>query len=754
MSVIKRLVFIATMLLPFIPVYGQGILRHDADSLLRSLKKPAADTTRITALLKLAEYNILKPGEYKKDLDSAVTFIDEAKSINDKIKSPGAYGYIALDESYLARDRSQQANAKAFAEKAIQLLSKTSNYYELGQAYYLCATYYDLNNYAEIPKSVQLIEKGVEAFKKARAIEREAYGYRMLGELNTAVKTTLEKLEMSLSLYKSIHYQKVQGVYDLIAVAYLYDLNLQKALPYELLALKTAENLRDTTMQLCEINNHLGIIFYKKHDYKTAVFYFLNALKTAEAYKDIPTIYTLSDNAVNCYIDDNKPIAAKDMLQHIIKSYPVSNTDIATTHRTLSSFVKIYTALHQINQGRPYVARLADMDRTDHDKLANSDLIDDYLVIAKFYFAAKDYGSVAKYLNKNEDIVNRSGLAYDRVVTNGLWFKLDTIRKDYRSAVVHLLKMHKIQDSVFNQTKNLEFQKLQVQYDAEKRNQEIKILQQKDLLQQSSLDRADLIKNITIGGIVVMILVSALFYRNYRQKQLANNIITHKNELLQHLLTEKEWLLKEVHHRVKNNLHTVICLLESQARYLENDALKAIENSQHRIYAMSLIHQKLYQSDDIKTIDMAVYVPELVQSLEDGFDTSNQIEFKLNIEPINLSLSHAIPLGLIINEAVTNSIKYAFPNNRKGDISILMVNNGNSIKLELTDNGIGMPEIDHEAEPESLGLRLMQGLSEDIDADISFEIKNGTKITILFKRDALNDPESLLKLTEIKEEYV
>jgi len=748
MSVMKRLVFIATMLLPFIPVYGQGILRHDADSLLRSLKKPAADTTRITALLKLAEYNILKPGEDKKDLDSAVTFIDEAKSINDKIKSPGAYGYIALDESYLARDRSQQANAKAFAEKALQLLSKTSNYYELGQAYYLCATYYDLNNDAEIPKSVQLIEKGVEAFKKARAIEREAYGYRMLGELNGAVKTTLEKLEMSLSLYKSIHYQKIQGVYDLIAVAYLYDLNLQKALPYELLALKTAESVQDTTMQLCEINNHLGIIFYKKHDYATAVLYLLDALKTAEAYKDIPTIYTLSDNAVNCYIDDKKPIAAKNMLQHIIKSYPVSNTDIATSHRTLSSFVKIYTALHQINQGRPYVARLADMDRTDHDKLANSDLIDDYLVIAKFYFAAKEYASAAQYLNKNEEIVNKSGLAYDRVISNGLWFTLDTATNDYKSAVVHLLKMHKIQDSVFNQTKAIEFQKQQVQYqiqfETEKKNHQIQLLQQKDLLQQSNLDRADLIRNITIGGIAVMVLVSALFYRNYRQKQLAN-------KLLQHLLTEKEWLLKEVHHRVKNNLHTVICLLESQAAYLENDALKAIENSQHRIYAMSLIHQKLYQSDDIKTINMAEYIPELVRSLEDGFDTENQIEFKLKIDPINLTISHAIPLGLIINEAVTNSIKYAFPNNRKGEISISMISYNQKIKLELNDNGIGMPEIDYDAESGSLGLQLMKGLSEDIEANISFKVDNGTRITIEFEPDALNDPDSFLKSAQISE---
>src|SRR5258705_13014161 len=115
-----------------------------------------------------------------------------------------------------------------------------------------------------------------------------------------------------------------------------------------------------------------------------------------------------------------------------------------------------------------------------------------------------------------------------------------------------------------------------------------------------------------------------------------NALILEKNQQLEHMLVEKNWLLKEVHHRVKNNLHTVICLLESQAEFLENDALKANEKSQHRIYAMSLIHQKLYQTEDVKTIDMKKYLPEFIQYLSDSFDTSNQIRFQLDIEPLKL----------------------------------------------------------------------------------------------------------------------
>jgi two-component sensor histidine kinase len=330
-------------------------------------------------------------------------------------------------------------------------------------------------------------------------------------------------------------------------------------------------------------------------------------------------------------------------------------------------------------------------------------------------------------------------------------YKYDLATGNYRSAVKNLEKYNRIQDSLFTVDKDNKISELNIQYETAQKEQSIKDLHSQSAVQQARVEKANLQRNITILGILIMMATSALFYKNYKQKQLANNIITHKNELLQHLLMEKDWLLKEVHHRVKNNLHTVICLLESQAAYLENDALKAIENSQHRIYAMSLIHQKLYHSDDIKTIDMSHYIPELVQYLQDSFDTYDKIQFKLKVDSINLTLSHTIPLGLIINEAVTNSIKYAFPHNCKGEISISMIDYGKQIELELADNGIGMPQINYEVEADSLGLELMKGLSEDIEANINFETNNGTKITIIFEPGALNNPGSFLKSSKTKE---
>ena len=217
-------------------------------------------------------------------------------------------------------------------------------------------------------------------------------------------------------------------------------------------------------------------------------------------------------------------------------------------------------------------------------------------------------------------------------------------------------------------------------------------------------------------------------------------------------MAQKEWLLKEVHHRVKNNLHTIISLLEYQAAYLENDALKAIEISQHRIYAMSLIHQKLYLTDDVKTIDMPVYISELVSYMSDSFGINQQIRFSLDIQPLKLGIAQAMPLGLIINEAVTNAIKYAFSPNVSGLITIQMYQAGDEITVIITDNGKGIQHDTKDAKIGSLGMKLMKGLSEDINAKIKFQNNEGTKVIISFKIDPLSEhynPLSLERETEV-----
>src|SRR5215217_4728527 len=281
-------------------------------------------------------------------------------------------------------------------------------------------------------------------------------------------------------------------------------------------------------------------------------------------------------------------------------------------------------------------------------------------------------------------------------------------------------------------------EKKETDFQLQKKN--IRFLNQNARLQRDQLENARMIRNITIVFIILVMSILLLLYRQYALKQKSTRIILKKNGMLEELLTEKDWLLKEVHHRVKNNLQTVISLLESQAAYLQDDALKAMENCQHRIFVMSLIHQKLYQSSDVKTIDMPSYIAEFLSNLADSFDVRQQIRFEQAIDPIELNVTEAMPLALVVNEAVTNSIKYAFPEQAKGTISITMRKSGNEVEMVIADNGIGIQQINTQGKAQTLGLKLIRGLCQDMDANISFQKHNGTRITIRFTANRLIDP--------------
>lgn len=186
-------------------------------------------------------------------------------------------------------------------------------------------------------------------------------------------------------------------------------------------------------------------------------------------------------------------------------------------------------------------------------------------------------------------------------------------------------------------------------------------------------------------------------------------------------------------------------LLNSQSAYIDNEsALTAIHDSQHRVHAMSLIHQKLYNTENLSSIDISLYIRELASYLADSFNTGQRIRFEFAIEPLEMDVSQAIPLGLILNEAITNSLKYAFPNDTEGVIRITLSNkSGNRYLLVISDNGIGIPSHRENKKAGSLGMNLMAGLSEDLDGSFSIENNNGTVIRILFVHEmSVKRPDS------------
>lgn len=207
-----------------------------------------------------------------------------------------------------------------------------------------------------------------------------------------------------------------------------------------------------------------------------------------------------------------------------------------------------------------------------------------------------------------------------------------------------------------------------------------------------------------------------------------------KNEEIQTALTEKETLLKEIHHRVKNNLQIISSLLNLQSQYLENDRFSSIIcESKNRIASMALIHEMLYSTRNLSHVNVLEYVNKLSQSVCRSYtiDDSN-IVFKYSIkEEIYLDTDNMIPIGLMLNEIVSNAVKYAFPD-KKGLISISFSKKKNRYYLKVQDDGIGIPnDFDH-SKAKSLGIQLIHILAEQLNGELNLDRKKGTKYELAF----------------------
>jgi two-component sensor histidine kinase/PAS domain-containing protein len=255
---------------------------------------------------------------------------------------------------------------------------------------------------------------------------------------------------------------------------------------------------------------------------------------------------------------------------------------------------------------------------------------------------------------------------------------------------------------------------------------------------------AERIEQIILAGIPVfdeeLALQEKVVLRNYVPLQVNKNTryhlwqyqditeIRHAEEHVNASLKEKEVLLKEIHHRVKNNLQIISSLLNLQSNEIADpQASQKFRESQDRVKAMALIHERLYQSSDLANIDFYEYIRSLAGHLLRSYKVNvNCVRLYLDVEPIPMNIDIAIPCGLIINELVSNSLKYAFPNDREGEIKICLIReNSNLLKLDVRDNGIGFDEPSHLENSDSLGLKLVRTLAEQINGTLRYSSRGG-----------------------------
>jgi len=200
-------------------------------------------------------------------------------------------------------------------------------------------------------------------------------------------------------------------------------------------------------------------------------------------------------------------------------------------------------------------------------------------------------------------------------------------------------------------------------------------------------------------------------------------------------LKEKDVLLKEIHHRVKNNLQIIISLLNLQTGYIKDETtLKAVKDGQSRVRSMALVHERFYQSDTVTEIDFAEYVEKLCHYIYQSYgDKTDRIDVQVTGDAVKLDMDTAMPCGLLLNEIVTNAYKYAFPDQQKGKITINLKKGENQVALSVHDNGIGLPPDFVFENSETLGMQLIQALTSQVDGELQISRSPGTTFEISFQ---------------------
>jgi len=198
-------------------------------------------------------------------------------------------------------------------------------------------------------------------------------------------------------------------------------------------------------------------------------------------------------------------------------------------------------------------------------------------------------------------------------------------------------------------------------------------------------------------------------------------------------LKEKDVLLKEIHHRVKNNMQIIISLMRLQARQItDKKLLEIFRVSQNRIRSMALIHERFYHSDDFSTIKFNDYIEQMIVHIFSSYGIStNVVELKMDFKEIVLDITKAVPCGMIINELVSNAVKHAFPGGKKGVVSVKLFKKGkNKGAFIVSDNGIGFPADVDFRNPQTLGLQIATDLVKQVRGEIELDRKGGTTFTV------------------------
>jgi len=521
--------------------------------------------------------------------------------------------------------------------------------------------------------------------------------YEKALDLYNQMKDTINATSLDINL--SIIYKEI-GQYE-------------KALEIAFEAMTQLERIKHA-LPLSVCYNTVGNIYFKIGDYSNSLIYFSKALHIAleiDYPEGIGQAYT---NKGLIFIRLHQYDSA---LISLLQSEEIKRKvgDKNALGVSLNLLGEVYLERNELMRAESYFIEAQKIKTASGERM---ELVAVLHNLAKLRLAQVDYISAGRILNEAEQLARQIGaLDYLRQILEQK-INLYKALNRYSLAFIITEELMIIKDSLLNKDKAESLIALQTRYETEKKEQQIYLLEQDKVLQQIELKSkqnwiATLI--ITIGMATIIALLLLIGYKSSQRNK-----------------TKVETLLKELHHRVKNNLQILSSLLGLQAQYIKDeDAVLAIKSNESRVNTMALIHRKLYKDDNYSTIDLKEYISELCTYLLHTYGFTEKVQVNLTSEPILIDVDKAIPVGLIMNEWIGNALKHAYAKEPSPQLNIsLRVYHQKELEIKVGDNGMGMPIEKYQEDYQSFGLKMVNILIRELKGKLEVNTKEGTNYTL------------------------
>ena len=577
----------------------------------------------------------------------------------------------------------------------------------------------------EFDKCITALKEGQSLVNEFNDVKGQANYCLALGQVHFA-KRELYKSEKNF--FKAIHLGKKLHDYGLVAICYnelglLYKIKNEsvKSIEYFQMALEIYEGAEDRMNQAVTLGN-IGTLFLDIHELAKSKDYLLRALKVHEDLKYNKGIVSVLENLSACSIiekDYDKALAYQlrnlKMLERIEQPEKMMET--------LFQLGLIYYKKGDYVIAEPYLRKCMYMAEKYNN---SSEIINCSLNLGNILYDRGDKIGGEKYLIYAYKEAQKLGKL--ELIARSANYLSQFYRNTNRPVKAWDLQALyiKLKDSLVNTDIQKKLLIKNSKYELESKQRELKLLDAKMEVQELVLAKRNITIAYSLVGLVLAIILVVIALLAYKRKKRLNKCLNQKYD-------EKVLLLKEIHHRVKNNLSVVNGLLTLHSKDVNDEnILEVFKEAQNRVIAMALLHERMYMSDNLKYIDVREHVEILAQELIANYSLSETIELETRIDENNINLRTMVPLGLLINEFISNSLKHAFVGRDQGKICICLKKiYENYFELILRDDGVGIVKNDNA--PNSLGVKLISLFVNQLQGTIEKNINNGTQLTIKFK---------------------